>query len=202
VETKPISYYLALVLLVLSAALAVANLYLQPQRPAAPAVALLLVGAMALALFRASRRRPGGLNDDETPRNHAADSIRNGVVSAALIVVFSLGAKIAATLGASPGGDLSWRATMAIMGAFLVFTGNAIPKTLAPLTAMRDPARVQAIQRLAGWAWVLTGLALAIAWLMFPLAYAEPLTLFLLPSAMLISAAQLFRLRRTRQKPA
>lgn len=196
---RPISYYLAPALLVLGTALAAANWYLQPQRAGASVVALLLLACMTLAL--ASRRSPEPPSEGDAARSHFADSIRTGIVFAGLIVVVSLGAKLATALGAAGGADLSQRAMMAILGAFLVFTGNAIPKRLTPLSALRgDPARVQTIQRLAGWTWVLTGLAFAAAWLALPLGLAGPLTLLLLPGAMLISVVQIVRLRRAGQR--
>ena len=60
---------------------------------------------------------------------------------------------------------------MVILGAFIVATGNALPKTLTPLSVLRcdpAPARAQALHRFAGWAWVLTSPALSVAWLALP----------------------------------
>jgi hypothetical protein len=113
--------------------------------------------------------------------------------------VSSLGAKLAMALGAVHYGDFALRATMAIVGAFLAVTGNAIPKNLKPLAAMHcDPARVQAVQRLAGWIWVLAGLAVAIAWLTLPINLAEAMCFLLLPSAILVMVGQAVWLRRAR----
>ena len=178
---KPIWYYLAPALVVLDAALATANWYLRPERAVPWATALLVLACMALALLS------------------TAESIRSGVVFAGLILVFTLSTTLADTLGAGSHADLSERATMAIGGAFLVFTGNVIPKTLTPLAGIScDAARVQAAQRFAGWTWVLTGLVIAIAWLALPRKLAETMSYILLPAAMIVVAAQLFRLRRAR----
>jgi len=196
--SKPIWHYVAPTLLVLCALLAVANWYLQPERLGASVVVLLLVAGMTLVLVVVPRRAEG-----EAARLRAADGIRNGIVFACPILATALGAKLAATRGLIQSPDLSWRATMAIGAAFLVFTGNAIPKTLSPMAACeRDAARVQSLQRFAGWTWVLTGLVIAVASVVLPVHVAETLSFVLLPGTILIVAAQLFRLRRTRQGAA
>jgi len=196
--SRPTWHYLAPSLLALCALLAVANLYLEPQRPAASVVVLLLVVGMKLVLLLVPRRATG-----EAARGRAADGIRTAIVFACPILATALGAKLAARHGLIQSADLSWRATMAIIAAFIVFTGNAIPKTLSPLPAHeRDAARVQSLQRFAGWTWVLTGLVLAIASLALPIHLAEMLSFILLPGAILIVAAQLVRLRRTRHGAA
>jgi uncharacterized membrane protein len=88
---------------------------------------------------------------------------------------------------------------MAIMGAFLAVTGNAIPKTLTPLASLQcDSAKVQAVQRLAGWIWTLAGLAVAIAWLTLPINVAEAMSYLLLPSAILVTVGQAVWLRRAK----
>ena len=120
-----------------------------------------------------------------------------------LILVISLGMKLALVLGAVKDADLSRRATMVILGVFFAFTGNGMPRTLTPLAVMRcDPARVQAFQRFAGWTWVLTGLAFAGVWLLLPLGLAKPVSVIVLMSGMLAIAAQLARLRTTRSRAA
>jgi hypothetical protein len=195
---KPIASYVAPALLLLGALLAAGNWYVDPGRAAAWATVLLLLGGMTLAL-RAGPRRV----KDEATRRHAADSIRSGILFAGAFVVVSLGATLATKLGIVSGPNVPYRATMALMGAFLVFSGNSIPKTLTPLWALEcDPARVQAFRRVAGWTWVATGLSLAIAWLALPVPLAEALTFLLVPAAILITAGQLVRLRRTRQRAA
>ena len=193
--SRPIWRFVAPSLLVLCTLLAAANFYLQPERPAASLVVLLLVAGMTLVLLLVPRRATG-----EAARRRAEDGIRTAIVFACPIVATALGAKLAASRGLIESPDVSWRATMAIIAAFIVFTGNAIPKTLSPMPASeRYAARVQSLQRFAGWTWVLTGLVLAIASLVLPVHLAETLSFVLLPGAILIVAAQLFRLRRTRQ---
>jgi len=66
--------------------------------------------------------------------------IRRGLIYAGLIIAVAGGAKIAAAHGVL-GGDWPARAMVAVIGAFLMATGNAIPKTLTPLSACSyDPA--------------------------------------------------------------
>lgn len=137
---------------------------------------------------------------DGTRQHGARDSIRSGVVYAGLILAVSLAAKLATTHAAT-NSDLGLRFVMAITGAFLISTGNALPKTLTPFSLERcDPVRVQAFRRLAGWTWVLAGLALAVGWLTLPMARAERMTFVLIPVAIAVIAALFIRLMWKRQR--
>src|SRR5208282_3583334 len=149
---------------------------------------------MTLALVLVSREPK-----EEAARRDFGGSVRSGIVTAGLILVISLGAKLAVALGGVHYGDIALRAPMAIAGAFLAATGNAIPKTLTPLAALHcDPAKVQAVQRLAGWIWVLTGLAVVVAWLTLPINLAEATCFLLLPSAILVTVGPAVWLRRAK----
>lgn len=133
-------------------------------------------------------------------KHRSGESIRSGVIYAGLILAVSLAAKFATRHGAVHSADLPLRLVMAMVGAFLVSTGNMMPKTLTPLSSMRcDAARVQSFRRFAGWTWVLAGLALAIGWLVLPVARAEQMTFLLLPTGILIIAVLFVRLLRPRQ---
>jgi hypothetical protein len=126
--------------------------------------------------------------------------IRRGLSYAGLIIVVAGAAKIAAAYGLV-GSDWPGRATMAVMGAFLMATGNAIPKTLIPLAACScDPATLQQLQRRAGWTFALAGAALTIAWLVLPKSLANLLTLLLAPVSALF-LVQTFRVYRV-DRPA
>ena len=192
-NTRPISYFLAPALLVLSTLLAATNWVLQPDRAGAWAATLGFIACMAVAFFFAHRR-----SGNEAQRR-AGDAIRHAIVFAGLMLAIPLSMRLGTALGVIHDADLSRRTTMVLMGAFIAFTGNAMPKTLTPLSALQcDPARVQAFQRFAGWTWVLTGVGYAIAWLVLPLVLAKPVSLVLLMGGMLVVAVQLLRLRRTR----
>jgi hypothetical protein len=192
--TKPIWNYFPPGLIALNTLLFAENWYLRPQSAGVWFVVLLLLIGMTLALVLVSRKPA-----EEAARRNAGSSVRSGIVTAGLILVISLGAKLAVALGAVHYGDIPLRATMAIGGAFLAVTGNAIPKTLRPLAALHcGPAKVQAIQRLAGWIWALAGLAVAIAWLTLPVNLAETMSFLLLPSAILVTVGQTVWLRRTK----
>lgn len=105
---------------------------------------------------------------------------RNSLVFAALMIVMPIATVVANRLGWVDDQDLGARLVMAMSGVFLMVTGNAIPKRLASL-AGPDPARTQSFRRFAGWAWVLTGLALAVAWLVLPIPAAIASTFVILP---------------------
>ncbi len=57
---------------------------------------------------------------------------------------------------------------------------------------------MMAVQRLAGWIWVLAGLAVAIAWLTLPINLAEAMSFLLLPSAIFVTFGQAVLLRRAK----
>jgi hypothetical protein len=191
---KPIRNYGPPALIALNTLLVAENWYMRPQGAGGWFVVLLLLIGMTLALVLVSREPK-----EEAARRDAGGSVRSGIVTAGLILVIALGAKLAVALGAVHYDDIALRATMAIVGAFLAVTGNAIPKTLTPLAALHcDPAKVQAVQRLAGWIWVLAGLAVAIAWLTLPINLAEAMSFLLLPSAILLTVGQAVRLQRTK----
>lgn len=193
-----VSRHLAPWLLGLSAVLAAGNWYLDPERARGWVAALLFLACLALVSWFAVRRS----SYPAAPR-HAADSIRNGVVFAALIMTVSLNVKLAHALGVLDGNGLSQRLTMVILGAFFAFTGNALPKMLTPLSALQcDAASVQAVQRFTGWTWVLIGLAFAAVWLVLPPDIAEPVSVALIVGGALAVVAQTIRLRRTRHKEA
>jgi hypothetical protein len=194
--TKPLSYPLASALLALSTFLAAWNWYVQPQRAWAWAITLALLAIMMLAALAIERSKSGA-----APRR-AADGVMIGIVFAGLMLASSLALKLATALGTTDHSDLAQRMLMVILGAFFTVTGNALPKTLTPLAAKCDGARVQAFQRLAGWTWVLTGLTFATAWLVLPVHLAQPLSLVALLGGMLIIGTQIVRLRRTRQREA
>jgi hypothetical protein len=191
---KPIWNYIPPALIALDTLLVVENWYLRPQSAGAWSAVLLVLIVMTLALVMVSREPR-----EEATRRDAGRSVRRGISTAGMILAISLDAKLAAALGAAHYDDIALRATMAIMGAFLAVTGNAIPKTLTPLAALHcDPAKVQMIQRLAGWIWVLAGLAVAIAWVTLPINLAETTSFLLLPSAIVVTVGQTVWLRRAK----
>ncbi len=185
-QTQSAVRHPAPVLLALSAALAGANWFVRPERAVAWAVELAVVGGLAVVFVSVARSR-------------SRDAIRRAIVFASLMLAIALSLKLAAALGAAAHHDLAERATMVILGAFIVVTGNELPKTLTPLSVLRcDAARAQAFHRFAGWAWVLSGLALSVAWLALPVGIAQRVTLILLPTCMLTIAWQAARLRWSR----
>jgi len=197
-ESKPTWYYFAPTLLALGGVLVAANAYERPGRMGPWGAAAAVLAGMALALGAVTRG-----TQENAGRRRAAESVRAAIVFGGLILVFTLSMTLAKALGTGETGNASERVTMAILGAFLVFTGNAIPKALAPMSGNADrEASVQATQRLAGWTWVVTGMAYALGWLVLPRTVAEPMSFVLLPAAMLLIIFQVVRLRRTGQRTA
>jgi hypothetical protein len=187
-----VSSYLAPFLLALGAGLAGGNWYLEPERFRSWTAALLLLAVLALVLWVGLRR----VSAPAAPR-YAADSIRSGIVFAALIMAVSLSVKLIQSLTPVGDSDLSQRLTMVILGAFFMVTGNAMPKMLTPLSVMQcDGAKAQAFQRFAGRTFVLAGLAFAAAWLVLSSDIAEPVSVTLIVAAGLAVTAQAVRRRR------
>jgi hypothetical protein len=178
--------------------LAAGNWYLEPERVRSWTAALLTLGCVAAASWFSRRRA-----SHPAARRNANAFIQSGIAFAALIMAVSLSVKLASALGAIDDADLPQRLTMVILGVFFVFTGNAMPKMLTPLSELQcDGARVQAVQRFTGWTWVLTGLAFAVSWLVWPPAIAQPVSLAVLTGGALAVMARAIRLRRVRHTAA
>ena len=155
-ETKITVYHPAPVLLALSAALAAPT---GSCGPSARPPGRWSWPSSAAWPSCSSRWRGAGPGTPSGVRSFLPDSM--------LAIALSL--KLAAALGAAAHDDLAERATMVILGAFIVATGTRCPRP-TPLSVLRCEAavRAQALHRFAGWAWVFTGLALSVAWLALP----------------------------------
>jgi len=191
-----VSRHVAPVLLALSAVLAAANWYFTPGRFRSWMTALAVLAVMGAILWIGRRYA------STIAAQRAADSLRGGIVAGAAILVVSLGIKLAEALGVLDPSNAPQRLTMVILGVFFMVTGNAIPKTLTPLSAMQcDSAKTQAAQRFTGWALVLSGLAFAMAWLVLPLDLATPVSvtaIFIATLAIIVQAVRLGRVTRSR----
>lgn len=81
------------------------------------------------------------------------------------------------------------RLTGMVAGIVVLVAANAIPKRLVPLERLScDPAREQALRRLAGWALVLGGLGYTLAYALAPIAIAGKLANSLLAPAGIVVA--------------
>jgi hypothetical protein len=181
--------------------LVLANWYTKPDAALAWAAALAVFAAMVAALRvsrLAVRRAPG-----EVAAARSFESITTAVVFGALMMGIPLALTIARSYGLIDGSDAARRSTGVLTGLFLVMLGNAMPKNLPPVSAMRcDGARQQAFHRLAGWTWVLCGLASAAGWLALSIDSAEAATIVLVVTAMAVTIGLLLRLRRPRKDQA
>lgn len=119
---------------------------------------------------------------------------------AALMLGVSLAAKLAFMVGWVDDAELSQRLAMVVFGAFYVFTGNLLPKTLTPLASLRcSAASMQSLHRLMGWTQVLTGLTMAVAWIALPTDTAQTISIVAIIGGLLIVLSQIVRLRRRRR---
>ena len=176
--------------------LVLANWYAKPEAALAWTAPLAMFAVMFAAL-RLSRR---ALRRSTRDAVRSPDWIPTAVVFAALMMGIPLALTLARSCGVVDDIDLGRRSTGVLIGAFLAMLGNVMPKSLPPLSSMRcDGARQQAFQRLAGWTWVLCGLASAIGWLALSIDSAEIATTVLVVTAMAVTIVQLLRLRRPRK---
>ena len=181
--------------------LVLANWYAKPEATLAWTAPLVMFMVMvaALRLSRLALRRSTG----DAAALRSFDWIATGVVFGALMMGIPLALTLARSYGLIESSDVGRRSTGVLTGAFLVMLGNVMPKNLPPLSSMRcDGARQQAFHRLAGWTWVLCGLASAIGWLALPIDSAETATTVLVVTAMAVTIVQLLRLRRHKDQPA
>lgn len=101
-----------------------------------------------------------------------------------LIIVVSLAATFAWRFGWVSNPDLGLRLSMVLGGAYLMYTGNGIPKSLKPFGCLpHDSPEAQTFRRFAGWTWVLTGLGLVAVWCAAPRDLALAFTLTCVPLA-------------------
>lgn len=194
-KTKTGSRPIAAALLVLDA-IALAGLWaFRPERSFVWALVALALTGMAFLLHIVTRPAAGAI------WSLSAEPIARAICFGGLILLVSFTAKLAGALDVVDASELSRRGTMVVLGVFLAKVGNAVPKALTPLADMRcDPARAQAFQRFAGWTWVLTGLAFALAWIALPVEAAKAATVTLIILCVLLIATRLLRLRRARPR--
>ncbi len=134
---------------------------------------------------------------------HWIVELRVALVCAALMPAIPFGVKLGARYGWGGANDLSERALMVILAAFIVLTGNTIPKRVTSRTcAGVDPARLQVFHRFAGWTWVLTGLAFGLASILLPTQTSRTATLVIVPAGMALIAYRWLNLLATRRPAA
>lgn len=195
-------------LLATAAALAAAEWYFDPAKASNVVVALATMTGIALVLWLLPRsmERAAAASGWNTSRRNGVDSIRGAVVFASLILIAGLGPDVAVGLGlVDPGigGEFGRRGAMVLTGLFLMLTGNAMPKTLTPLSSAccgGDAAKTQAFQRFFGWTWVLMGLGFTIVWLTLPVEIARPVSMTLVVLAILLVATAMIRMVRANRR--
>jgi hypothetical protein len=181
-------------LVVVGVALVLANWYTKPSAALAWA-AVLAMFAVITAVLHWSRFIVGRTTMEATAAR-GFDQITTAVVFASLMMGIPLALTLARSYGLIDGNELARRSTGVLIGAFLMMIGNVMPKHLPPLSSGCDGARQQTFQRLAGWTWVLCGLASAIGWIAMAIDVAETATVVLVVTAMAVTILHLVRLAR------
>lgn len=187
----------ALVLPLMGMGLAFANWHARPDRAWAWLVVIVICAVMIIArhFSQLAIRRSSG--DAALAQNLA--SVPRAVVWGALMLIIPLAVTLAHAYGVVDNPGSGHRATMILLGAYLATLGNAMPRALPPVSSMPcNGARMQAFQRRAGWTWTLYGVGFAAAWLTLPTDAAVPVSMALTAAAMLLTIAQILRLRKPR----
>lgn len=126
--------------------------------------------------------------------SRARFDILRALVFAGIMLLIPFAGKLAARIGFGVSADFAQRALMVVIGAFIATIGNEIPKRIVPLHRQAsDPARVQALFRFTGWTWAVTGLLLALAWLILPIDAAQALTFVVVPGGMALVTYRVIR---------
>ena len=191
-----ISSRIGSVLPLIAIGLALANWNAKPAAAWAWA-AVIVISVVMVAVQRLSQlalsRSPG---DAASVRGVA--SVAGAVVFGALMMIIPLALTLAHAYGLVDDPDSGMRRTTMIMiGAYLAVTGNAMPRMLPPTSSMPcGGARVQAFQRHAGWTWVLCGLGYRDGGAGAANRRAEPISMALVATAMIVTIVQLLRLRK------
>ena len=87
------------------------------------------------------------------------------------------------------GPDPDGRIAEAIIGLTLVMFANFIPKNLGRWRNAEAEKRAQAASRVAGWSFMLAGLAYAGLWLAAPIAIADTVSIVAVVSALVVTFA-------------
>lgn len=125
--------------------------------------------------------------------------VAGSVVFGALLMIVPLAVTLAHAYSLIDDPDSGRRASMIILGAYLVITGNALPRMAPRISSMPgDAARLQAFHRLAGWTWVLGGLGYVLVWLVLPTDVANLTSTAIVAATIFITVVQLLRLRNPR----
>jgi hypothetical protein len=113
------------------------------------------------------------------------------VLFAGVMLAIALGMALAKRVGFESD-EMGHRIFGVICGVFLVVMGNTIPKVLGPLAGKTcSPARLQSLQRFAGWTFVGAGLGYLAAWIFLPISLAEPMATAFCAVAVILVAGRL-----------
>src|SRR5262245_57833335 len=187
-------------LIAVGVVLVLANWYTKPESALAwtAALAMFAVMIVALRLSRLALRR----STMEATAARSLEQITTAVVFGALMMGIPLALTLARSYGFVDAFDVARRSTGVLTSAFIAMLGNVMPKNLPPLSSGYDAARQQTFHRLAGWTWVLCGVASAVGWVVLPIDSAEFAAIALVPTALVVTVVHLVRLaRRARTNP-
>jgi hypothetical protein len=182
-------------------ALTLANWYAKPEGALVWVAALVMLVVMAVAPWYAKQalRRASGAAGDRI----SVDTTVRSVTLGALTMGLPLAATLVLAYGLADDPDMVRRGIGVFCGGCFVLFGNVMPKRLPPLASMRcDGARLQTLQRFAGWAWVLVGLTQALAWMSLPVGAAATVTAVSSIGAMALYGGLFMRLRKVRPRAA
>lgn len=156
-----------------------------------PESALLwLTGMLTLPVAWALVALTGALPGPARPESQRI--IYNSLIGAAVLITATLGVGAAVTYEAIPA-DWSTRFGMLASALVLIVIGNGLPKKIEPGCSR---SQSQAIQRLLGWTFVVTGLIAIAVWLIMPVAVARMAGLALYGAAVVFAVVAILQIRQ------
>ena len=193
--TRPLSN-LALAMMALPVILGAWLCYVRPEKAVAWAIGMAALPVLWFVVRAAAKAFGRGEACATTMQPEKAGDARKiisgAMIFAGLLISTSLGMQLAAGIGlmGDPSADaLTARMTGVVMGGFLMFYGNRLPKMLWPLSSRCDAATMQTFQRRAGWAYVLAGLGHVVVYLVLPMDLAPAAGMAVIVAGVLIPSA-------------
>jgi hypothetical protein len=184
---------LALAMMALPALLGACLCLVRPQRTWLWLIAMLVMPAAWFGVREAFKALRRAATAGSTLEAQDRVAVAVAVIVASMVVAMPLGARLAEALGliGPPLAQaISTRWANVLVGGYLVFKGNRLPKILTPLAdAPFEAASFDALRRRTGWIVVLAGFAYTVLWLAAPAAVAEPVGLALIAAGILVPVA-------------
>lgn len=181
------------ILILLGFVLAATNWYLRPDN-----AVVWLLGMLTLPVSWALVASFGATSGHADPGR--CKTIYNSLIVAGILITGSLATVLAEAFESIPQ-DWPTRYGMLMSALILIVIGNGLPKKIESAHGPCSTSRTQAVQRLLGWTFVITGLIACAIWLTLPLELAKITGLALYACAIVFAALRIRSLLHTDTEP-